>query len=127
MLVAAVGLVNIDAFRDMAQIRRTELIWAIVAFLGVITLGVLEGILVAVLISILTLLTQAQRPPVYALGHKPGTEEFRSLGDHRNDETFSGLLIVRTEGRLFFANVSDVIDKLWVLIHDVSPAPQVVI
>ncbi|MFN2199669.1 MAG: SulP family inorganic anion transporter [Caldilineaceae bacterium] len=127
VLVAAVGLVNIDAFRDMAQIRRTELIWAIVAFLGVITLGVLEGILVAVLISILTLLTQAQRPPVYALGHKPGTEEFRSLGDHRNDETFSGLLIVRTEGRLFFANVSDVIDKLWVLIHDVSPAPQVVI
>jgi SulP family sulfate permease len=127
VLVAAAGLVNIGAFRDMAQIRRTELIWAIVAFLGVITLGVLEGILVAVLISILTLLTQAQRPSVYAIGRKRGTHEFRSLRDHPDDDTFSGLLIVRTEGRLFFANISDVIDKIWALIHDHSPEPQVVI
>jgi MFS superfamily sulfate permease-like transporter len=127
VLVAAAGLVNIGAFRDMAQIRRTELIWAMVAFLGVMTLGVLEGILVAVLISILTLLTQAQRPSVYAIGRKRGTHEFRSLRDHPDDDTFSGLLIVRTEGRLFFANISDVIDKIWALIHDHSPEPQVVI
>ena len=44
VLVAAVELVDIEAFRGMAQIRRMELIWALLAFTGVIALGILEGI-----------------------------------------------------------------------------------
>jgi SulP family sulfate permease len=121
VLVAAAGLVKIGEFRDMAQVRRTELILALLAVLGVVVLGTLEGILVAVFISILTLLAQADRPSVYALGRKPGSNVFRPLGDHPDDETFAGLLIARTEGRLFFANVSWVVDKLWSLVHQVSP------
>ncbi|MCB8986049.1 MAG: sulfate permease [Ardenticatenaceae bacterium] len=125
VLVAAAGLVQIGEFREMAQIRRLELIWALLAFSGVIVLGILEGILVAILISLLTLLVQVDHPPVYALGRKPGTDVFRPLGDHPQDETFPGLLLVRTEGRLFFANISRVIDRLWVLIH--QDTPQVVL
>jgi MFS superfamily sulfate permease-like transporter len=125
VLVAAAGLVKVDEFRDMAEVRRTELVWALLAVLGVVVLGTLEGILVAVLISILTLIAQADRPPVYALGRKPGTGVFRPLDDHPADETFPGLLIARTEGRLFFANVPWVIDNLWAMIHETSP--QVVV
>ena len=125
VLVAAAGLINLDEFRAMAKIRRDELVWALVAFAGVIVLGTLEGILVAVLISMLTLIAQAARPPVNALGRKPGSDVFRPLGDHPNDETFPGLLIARTEGRLFFANTSSVIDKLWPLVH--QAAPQVLV
>ncbi len=121
VLAAAAGLVNVGEFRDMAKIRRRELIWALFAFAGVIMLGTLEGILVAVLISILTLIAQADRPSVYALGRKPDTDVFRPLGDHPQDETFAGLLITRTEGRLFFANVSWVIDNLWQLIQEDDP------
>ena len=121
VLVAAAGLINLDQFRAMAQIRREELVWALIAFAGVIVLGTLAGILVAVLISILTLIAQANRPPVYAMGRKPGTDVFRPLGDHPDDEIFPGLLIARTEGRLFFANVSSVIDKLWPLVNKVAP------
>lgn len=121
VLVAATGLIRIAEFRDMALFRRTELIWALLAFSGVIVLGILEGILVAVVITLLTLLAAVDRPPVYALGRKPGTDVFRPLGDHPDDESFNGLLIARTEGRLFFANVSWVIDKLWMLIHQASP------
>jgi high affinity sulfate transporter 1 len=121
VLVAAAGLINLDEFRAMSQIRVEELVWALIAFAGVIVLGTLAGILVAVLISILTLIAQANRPPVYAMGRKPGTDVFRPLGDHPDDETFAGLLIARTEGRLFFANVSSVIDKLWPLVNKVKP------
>ncbi|MFN2196673.1 MAG: SulP family inorganic anion transporter [Anaerolineales bacterium] len=127
VLVAAVGLVSVSEFREMAQVRRTEVIWALLAFGGVIVLGVLEGILVAVLFSLLTLLSQVARPPVYALTRKPGTDVFRPLGDHPDDETFPGLLITRTEGRVFFANVSGVIGKLRQLIQLTSPQPQVVV
>ena len=121
VLVAAAGLIKAGDFWDMAQFRRETVVWALVAFFGVIVLGTLEGILVAVLISILTLIAQADRPPVYAVARKPGTDVFRPLEDHPDDETFAGVLIVRTEGRLFFANVSWVIDKLWSMIHEASP------
>jgi len=121
VLVAAAGLIQTKEFRDMAQIRRTELLWALLAFSGVIVLGILEGILVAILISLLTLLIQVDHPPVYTLGRKPGSDVFRPSDDHPQDETFSGLLIVRTEGRLFFANVSRVIDKILDLVHQNSP------
>jgi SulP family sulfate permease len=68
VLVAAAGLVNVEEFREIAQIRRREMIWALIALLGVIVLGTLKGILVAVMISIFTLIAEANRPPVYALG-----------------------------------------------------------
>jgi SulP family sulfate permease len=125
VLVAAAGLVQIDEFRDMAQIRRTELIWALLAFTGVVVLGILEGILVAILISLLTLLIQVDHPPVYVMGRKPGSDVFRPLADHPQDENFPGLLIVRTEGRIFFANISRAIDKLWGMVP--QHAPQVLL
>ncbi|MFN2181408.1 MAG: SulP family inorganic anion transporter [Candidatus Promineifilaceae bacterium] len=127
VLVAAAGLVQVGEFRDMAQIRRTELMWALLAFAGVVVLGILQGILFAILISLLTLLVQVDHPPVYELGRNPNSGVFRPLEDHLQDETIPGLLVARTEGRLFFANISRAIDQLWSLIHQVSPQAQVVI
>lgn len=121
VLVAAAGLVQIGEFRDMAQIRRTELMWALLAFAGVIVLGILQGILFAILLTLFTLLVEVDHPPVYVLGRKPHSHIYRQLADHAQDETFPGLLIVRTEGRLFFANISRVLDKIWALIHKNSP------
>jgi SulP family sulfate permease len=121
LLLAGRGLIHVREFHTMARIRRTELIWAFIAFVVVIVLGILEGALVSVLISMLTLIAQANRPPVYTVGRKPDTDVFRPLDDHPDDERFPGLLIARTEGRLYFANVSRVIDRLWAMVHQVSP------
>ncbi|MBE2223451.1 MAG: STAS domain-containing protein, partial [Anaerolineae bacterium] len=126
VLVAAAGLVQIGEFRDMAQIRRTELMWALLAFAGVIVFGILQGILFAILLTLFTLLVEVDHPPVYVLGRKPHSHIYRQLADHAQDETFPGLLIVRTEGRLFFANISRVLDKLWAIIHQ-NDAPQVLL
>jgi SulP family sulfate permease len=121
VLVAAAGLIHIDEFREMAQIRRKELILALLTVFGVIVLGTLEGILVAVIVSLLTLLAEVERPPVYAMGRKRDTDVFRPFDDHPDDESFPGLLIIRTEGRLFFANASWVIEKFWTVIQQTSP------
>jgi high affinity sulfate transporter 1 len=127
VLVAAAGLINLDNFRAMRRIRSTEFVWAIVAFVGVVLLGTLEGILIAVLISVLTLLVQSSFPPVYVLGRKPGTDVFRPLSpDHPDDDTFPGLLIVRTEGRMNFASAPNTTDKLWDLIHQAQPRVLVI-
>ena len=82
-------------------------------------LGTLQGILIAIAISVLTLLYQSTHPLVYAVGRKPGTEVFRPLiGDHPDDETLPGLLIVRTEGRMNFASAPPVGECMWRLLHE---------
>jgi MFS superfamily sulfate permease-like transporter len=104
-------------------VRRTEFYWAVIAFAGVALLGTLKGILVAVIASLLALAHQTYNPPVYALGRKRGTDVFRPLSEeHPDDETWPGLLIVRAEGRLFFANAQRVGDKIWPLIERTKPS-----
>ena len=118
VMVAAAGLISIESFRQIRRIRNTEFIWAVIAFLGVVLLGTLEGILIAVLISILTLFIQSSFPPVYALGRKPGTDVFRPLStDHPDDETFPGLLMVRTEGRMNFSSAPNATAKFLTMIE----------
>jgi SulP family sulfate permease len=65
-------------------------------------------------------------PPVYDLGRKPGTEVFRPLQDHPNNETFPGLLLVRTEGRIYFANTPRVREKAQALVQQAQPQVIVV-
>ncbi len=122
VLVAAAGLIKVGEFRAIARIRKIEFWWAIVAFTGVILLGTLEGILVAVITSLLNLIHQANHPPVYPLGRKPGTDVFRPLsGEHPEDETFPGLLMARTEGRMHFASAPRTSDRLRTLINEAQP------
>jgi SulP family sulfate permease len=60
--------------------------------------------------------------PVYALGRKPGTDVFRRrTGEHPEDETFPGLLLLRVEGRLYFGNAERVIDLLATLVREANP------
>ena len=95
---------------------------ALVALAGVGVLGALNGILVAIAVSMLALLHQANHPPVYILGRKHGTEVYRPLSpEHPEDETFPGMLIARTEGRIHFANAQRVGDKLWPIVHAEKP------
>ena len=85
-------------------------------------LGTLNGILVAIAISILTLFYQANHPPIYAMGRKPGTDVFRPLmGEDAEDETIPGLLIVRTEGRMTFASAPRLGEKLWSMLNEAVP------
>jgi len=82
-----------------------EFIWALGAFAGVVLLGTLQGIVVAIVISLIALSSQEANPPLHVLGRKPGTNLFRPRSDeHPEDESFAGLLLLRPEGRIFFAN-----------------------
>jgi high affinity sulfate transporter 1 len=126
VLVAAAGLIKVGEFRAIGRIRRHELAWAILTFVGVVILGTLEGILVAVVASMLDIIVQANHPPLYVMGRKPGTDVFRPLRDHPDDETFPGLLMVRTEGRIYFANAPRVREKALAIIQREQPRVIVV-
>jgi len=122
VIVTTLPLLSLADFRAILRVRRTELCWALAACAGVVLLGTLQGILVAVAISLLTLFYQANHPPLYAVGRKPGSDVFRPLtGEHPGDEVIPGLLIVRTEGRMTFASAPRVGERLWSLIDAAEP------
>jgi SulP family sulfate permease len=105
VVATTVPLLSPREFRAIGAIRREELYWALVALVGVVLFGSLNGILIAVAVSVLTLFYHANRPPVYALarGQAPG------------------VLILRTEGRIYFANAQRTGDKMWQLINEAKP------
>ena len=122
VIVTTLSLLNPKDFLAIRRVRNMEFYWALVAFAGVVLLGTLQGIAIAVAISILTLLYQANQPLVYAMARKPGTDIFRPLrGEHAGDETIAGLLIVRTEGRMTFANTPQVGEHLAALVSATKP------
>ena len=109
-------------FRAILHVRRREFLWALVAAIGVVLLGTLQGILVAILVSLLALAEQSVSPPVYVLGRKPGTNVFRPRShDHPEDESFPGLLLLRLDGRLFFLNAERIAQKMRPLLAEARP------
>ena len=122
VVVYSFGLIQPGEFRSILRIRRTEFIWALAALAGVIALGTLKGILVAIILSLGALAHQMANPPVYLLGRKPGTNVFRPRSkEHPEDETVPGLLIVRPEGRIFFANAERIGQKIRALAAEAQP------
>ena len=122
VVFTSIPLLSTAEFRSILVVRRTEFWWALAACAGVVLLGTLQGILIAISISLITLLYQANHPPVYAVGRKPGTEVFRPLIEkHAGDETIPGLLIVRTEGRMTFASAPQVGVRLGALVQEADP------
>ncbi|HEX7374859.1 MAG TPA: SulP family inorganic anion transporter [Steroidobacteraceae bacterium] len=122
VIAYSVGLMQPREFAQIRSVRTREFRWALIAFAGVVLLGTLQGILVAVIVSLVSLAHQAYSPPVYPLGRKRGTTVFRPLSEqHPDDERWPGLLLVRVEGRIFFANAQRVGDLIWPLVEREQP------
>jgi MFS superfamily sulfate permease-like transporter len=122
VIATSIGLIKPAEFRVIRRVRDTEFLWAVIALLGVVSVGTLRGILVAVVASLVFLLQAAQDPPVYVLGRKKGTNVFRPRSDeHPDDEQWPGLLLLRTTGRIYFGNAQRVGDKMWPIVLEASP------
>jgi high affinity sulfate transporter 1 len=122
VIVYSIGLIQPEEFGAILRIRFNEFTWAIVAFAGVVALGTLKGIVVAIVLSLVGLAYQVADPPVYVMVRKPGTNVFRPrTTEHPEDETFPGLLILRPEGRIFFANAEHIAEKMRRLADEAKP------
>jgi sulfate permease, SulP family len=122
VIVYSITLIRPEEFRAIVKIRRTEFTWALTAFAGVALLGTLKGIIVAIVVSLVALAYQSVDPPVHVLQRKPGTNVFRPRSvDHPEDETFPGLLLLRLQGRIFFANAEHIAEKIRPLVDEMKP------
>lgn len=113
VLVAVSGLIDLQALRRLRKVSRVEFRIALVAFTGVLLLGILKGVLLAAVVSILVLLAQTARPHVAFLGRIPGTRRFSDVERHPDNETVAGALLFRVEASLFYFNVEYVRQAVW--------------
>lgn len=122
VIIYSASLIQPAEFRAIYRVRRMEFYWAVVAAIGVLVFGTLQGIVVAIVLSLIGLALQTAHPPVFIIGRKRGADVLRPLSaEHPDDETFEGLLILRPEGRLYFANAQNVGERIRALIAEHKP------
>ena len=122
VVYAAVRLVDIPEFRRIARFRRTEFALAVGTTAAVLVLGVLQGVLVAVALSVLDLLHRVTRPHDGILGYVPGVAGMHDLDDYPQARAIPGLVVYRYDSPLFFANAQDFTKRALAAI-DSSPTP----
>lgn len=108
VLVAVSGFVKLDDFKKLRQISRVEFNVAMVAFVGVLLFGILKGVAVSAIVSILFLLRMIAKPHIAVLGRIPGSTRFSDAARHTSNERFPGLFLFRIEAPLLYFNVETV-------------------
>jgi MFS superfamily sulfate permease-like transporter len=126
VLLAVRGLFDVAALRHLWRVSRFEFSIAMVALGGVLLLGILKGVLLAVVVSLLVLLATAARPHVAILGRIPGTRRYSDLERHPDNEAIPGILIFRVEASLLYFNVEHVRQRVWAKISDADSLQLVV-
>ncbi len=122
VVATSLGLVAPADLQAIARVRLDEFWWAVAAVVGVLVFGTLNGILLAVIFSLAVLLFEANHPRVYAMARDSGTGAFRPLaGGAAGGEALPGLLILRTEGRIFFGNAQRIHDKMAPMVDAARP------
>jgi high affinity sulfate transporter 1 len=127
VLAAVTGLFKIDALRQMWAFSRGEFAVAITALLGVQASGLLMGVLICAILSLLLLLRRAMRPQTTELGRVPGTHYFADAIRHPVNERIPGVFIFRPNGGLLYFNTEHVRDRFFELLAARGPGIKTVV
>ncbi|WP_339367675.1 SulP family inorganic anion transporter [Planktothrix agardhii] len=127
VIEAMLGLVNLSYFKQLSYINKNEFAIALLAFTGVLVFGVLQGISLGVITSIVFLIYRASHPHTDVLGCIPQTEMYRDINLHPEAITTPGLLIFRFSNNLIFANSSYFRTELKKKIREASTPTQMVL
>ncbi len=133
IVAAVIGLVDVKGLRDLWRLDLDDAVLALVGLAAVAFLGVLPGIVVAVIASLLALIRRAYRPRIAVLGLASGessTDEdyrFRAIDRHPEYRTIPGLVLFRFSSELFFANATYFRDETLRLVDGAAPPARTVL
>ena len=115
------GMMDVNEMRRLRRVDRVDFWIAIAAILGVLTAGVLAGVVIGIGLSIVWLIYVSATPNMPVLGRKPGTQVFRNIDEFPDSETYPGLLVLRFDSGLFFASSDALEDRLRELVLGADP------
>ena len=122
VIVAALSLADLPALARFARLRRSSLVLSLVASAGVIFLGVLQGIVVAIVLAILLFFRRNWWPHGTVLAEVPELGGWHAVSVHPEGRQVGGIVVFRWEAPLFFANAGQFRDQVRALVRDSSPA-----
>ena len=136
VLMAIAGLLKVSTLKQLWRGDRPEFVVAMAALLGVLGSGLLRGVMIGAVISLVQLLRAASHPHVALLGRIPGTRRFSDRKRHPDNELLPGVLIFRPESSLVYFNVDHVCETIrdcvraerrppTLVVIDLSAAPRV--
>ncbi len=108
VLVAVRGLFKVSALQRLYQLRRAEFWTATAALAGVLVLGILDGVIIGALLSLLLVIARASQPRISLLGRVPGQAQFTDLRENPDNLTIPGLLVIRVDEGIFYANAESI-------------------
>jgi sulfate permease, SulP family len=112
------GMIDVVELRRLYRVTRFDFWVAVAAIIGVLSAGVLAGVVIGVVLSLGWLVYVATRPPMPLLGRQAGTQVFRDLEENPADETFPGIAVLRIDGGLFFATAEALEERVRELARD---------
>jgi MFS superfamily sulfate permease-like transporter len=121
VLTAIYGLLDFPALLRMWHVSRLDFYAAAIALIGVLLLGILHGILLAALASVVLLLANASSPHVAFLGRIPGTNSYSDLARHPENEALPGVLAFRPEVSLMYVNADAVLESVMNRLRAAAP------
>ena len=104
VIVAVLGMMKVGELRRFGRLRRTDLLLAFIALFGVLVFGVELGLAIAVVTSLLALVWHSSHGRVTALGRSPTGSDYASIARHPDHQATPGILVLRPDEPLFFAN-----------------------
>jgi MFS superfamily sulfate permease-like transporter len=127
VLVAVAGLFKLSTLKELWRNDRSEFVVAIAAFAGVLTSGLLRGVMIGAVISLVQLIRGASRPHVALLGRIPGTRRFSDRERHPDNELIPNAMIFRPESGLVYFNVDNVYDAILSRVRAEATPPKLVV
>jgi high affinity sulfate transporter 1 len=124
VIAASISLFDVAELRRLYRVRKTEFALAIACALGVMFVGVLEGIVIAVVLSVIYIFKRAWAPYSTVLGRPADVPGYHDIRRYPDAEQVPGLLIVRWSAPLFFANANQFRDRIRELVKASVPAPR---
>jgi sulfate permease, SulP family len=106
------GMMDLPEMRRLRTVSRVDFWIAIAAILGTLLFGILAGVIIGIALSLIWLVHVATHPRMSTLGREPGTQVFRDLAEHPDDETVPGIAVFRMEGGVFFATADALEDRV---------------
>jgi SulP family sulfate permease len=108
IIASMVSLIDIKALRAVLAFDKLEFIFAVAAMLGVLFIGILQGIFIGVALTLIALLYRFSKPGIKQLGRIPGSTEYTDLDRRPDNETIPGILVLRIDGPMIFPSVARV-------------------
>jgi SulP family sulfate permease len=124
VLYAAGKLVSIPEFRRLWGFRRREFVLAVATLVGTVVIGILQGVVLAIALSLVEMLYRLARPHEGVLGRVPGVDGMHDVADYPDARTIPGCMFYRYDAPLFFANIGDLrerVQKLLAIENDAYP------